>query len=835
MQSLLKDVTYAWRTLRSNPAFSLTAIITLALGIGASTAIFSVVNAVLLRPLPYADADRLTLIWGYMVKRDVKDFPFPPGDLPDLRQQGTLFQEMAGVSTFRQPLVGDGGEPEQVNFAGVTENALTVLHARIVLGRNFNESDATPLPTPPQAAPGAPPPVPAVGPDGQPPVVASWVLSYGFWQRRYGGDRNVIGKMVDVGNGRAEIIGVLAPGFELLFPPSANVERNPDIYSALRIDYATASRTNVFLDMIGRLKPGVTLPQAQQQLDNIAADLRRRFPIKDAAGLRIRAEWMRDDLVADVRPAIIALMGAVSFVLLIACANVANLMLVRAASRERELAVRSALGGTRWGLIRQMLTESMLIATLGALVGFALAQAGIKLLLVLAPENLPRLDSVSADPIVLVFTILAGLVSAAAFGIVPALRASRPDVADILRSAGRTGGLARGRRIRNAVVTAEVALSFVLLIGCGLMLRSFIALQRVDPGYDPKGLLTFFAVSGRPGGPDVQAGIIRQLADRLRSVPGVTGVTAASPLPLDGGVVNARWGTEVAVTDPSKFQQANVHIVLPGYFKVMRSKFIEGRDFTEADNNPNAVLAIVDRNFAAKAFPGQSAVGKRLYVRVRSNDPEWFEVIGVVDRERHETLAADGREAMYLTDGLFGHGAVSRWVVRTNGNPNALVPTVRAAIKEVDRQMPVSEVQPMTAFVDRAMASTRFALALIATFAAIAVVLAAVGLYGVLSTVVRQRTAEIGVRMAFGANTSSIFQLVIGHGLRLSALGIALGAVGAIALTRGMKTMLVDVRPTDPLTFVAIGVLFMAIAAVSSWIPARRAAGLDPNVALRDE
>ncbi|HEX5074196.1 MAG TPA: ABC transporter permease [Gemmatimonadaceae bacterium] len=835
MQSLLKDVTYAWRTLRANPAFSLTAIITIALGIGASTAIFSVVNAVLLRPLPYGDAGRLTLIWGDMVKRDVKDFPFPPGDLPDLRQQGTLFQEMAGVATFRQPLVGDGGEPEQVTVAGVTENIFSVLRARILLGRNFNEADATPLPPPPQAAPGAPPPAPAVGPDGQPPLVASWVLSYGFWQRRYGGDRNVIGKMVDVPNGRAEIVGVLAPEFELLFPPSTDVERNPDIYAALRINYATASRTNVFLRMIGRLKPGVTLPQAQQQLDNIAADLRRRFPIKETAGLHLRAEWMRDDLVADVRPAIIALMGAVSFVLLIACANVANLMLVRAASRERELAVRSALGGTRWGLMRQMLTESMLVATLGALVGFGLAQAGIKLLLVLAPENLPRLDSVSADPMVLVFTVLAGVVSAAAFGIVPALRASRPDLADILRSAGRTGGLARGRRIRNAVVTAEVALSFVLLIGCGLMLRSFIALQHVDPGYDPKGLLTFFALSGRPGGPDVQAGIIRQLAERLRSIPGVTGVTAASPLPLDGGLGNARWGTEAAVTDPSKFQQANVHVILPGYFKVMRSKLIEGRDFTEADNNPNAVLAIIDRNFAAKAFPGQSAVGKRLYVRVRSNDPEWFEVIGVVDRERHETLAADGREAMFLTDGLFGHGAVARWAVRTNGDPNALVPAVRAAIREVDRQMPVSEVQPMTAFVDRAMASTRFALALIATFAAIAAVLAAVGLYGVLSTVVRQRTAEIGVRMAFGANTSSIFQLVIGHGLRLSAIGIALGAAGALALTRGMKTMLVGVRPTDPLTFVAIGVLFMAVAAVSSWIPARRAAGLDPNVALRDE
>jgi putative ABC transport system permease protein len=275
--------------------------------------------------------------------------------------------------------------------------------------------------------------------------------------------------------------------------------------------------------------------------------------------------------------------------------------------------------------------------------------------------------------------------------------------------------------------------------------------------------------------------------------------------------------------------------VLPGYFKVMRSKFIGGRDFTEADNNPNAVLAIIDRNFAAKAFPGQSAVGKRLYVRVRSNEPEWFEVIGVVDRERHETLSADSREAMFLTDGLFGHGAVARWVVRTNGDPNALVPAIRAAVREVDRQLPVAEVQPMTAFVNRAMASTRFALALIATFAAIAVVLAAVGLYGVLSTVVRQRTAEIGVRMAFGANTSSIFQLVIGQGLRLSAVGIALGVAGALALTRGLKTMLVGVRPTDPLTFVAIAMLFMVVAAVSSWIPARRAAGLDPNVALREE
>jgi putative ABC transport system permease protein len=833
MQSFLKDVAYAWRTLRSSPAFSITAVITLALGIGASTAIFSVVNAVLLRPLPYADADRLVLVWGDMVKRDVKDFPFAPGDLPDLRQQGTLFQEFAGVSTGRQPLVGDGGEPEQVNAAVVTENFFTVLGARVLMGRNFNETDATPPPPPPQAQPGAPA-APQAN-NGPPPLVASWILSYAFWQRRYGGDRNVIGKTVNVGNARAQIVGVLAPEFELLFPPSTNVARNPDIYAALRIDYATASRVNVFLRMVGRLKPGVTLTQAQQQVDGIAADLRRRFPIKDSAGLHFRLEPMGADLVADVRPAIIALMGAVTFVLLIACANVANLMLVRAAARERELAVRSALGGTRWGLIRQMLTESLVIAALGALLGFGLAEAGIKLLLALAPQNLPRMDDISADPIVLVFTIVAGIVAAAAFGIVPALRASRPDLADILRSTGRTGGLARGRRLRSAVVMAEVALSFVLLTGCGLMLRSFMALQQVDPGYDPNGVLTFFAASPRPDGPDARAAYARQLADRLRALPGVTGVTAASPLPLDGQIANLRWGTEAAVADPSKFQQANVHIILPGYFKVMRTKLIEGRDFTEADNNPNAVLGIIDRNFAAKAFPGQSAVGKRLYVRVRSNEPEWFEVIGVVDRQRHETLAADGREAMFVLDGLFGHGAASRWVVRTSGDPNALVPAVRAAVKEVDPQVPVAEVQPMTAYVERAMASTKFALALISVFAAIAVVLAAVGLYGVLSTVVRQRTAEIGVRMAFGASTQSIFQLVIGQGLRLSAIGVALGIVGALALTRGMTTMLVGVRPTDPLTFAAIAALFVVIAGVSSWLPARRAAALDPNVALREE
>ncbi len=824
----MKDFRYAWRALRGSPAFTLTAVITLALGIGASTAIFSVVNAVLLRPLPYAEPERLTIIWSDMVKREVYDFPIAPGDMPDLRQQATVYQDIGGVVTGRQAIGGDGGEPEQVTTAAATHNFFSLLGARVLVGRNFTEADAVPAPPADgQAAPNIQ--------QNPPQLPASTILSYGFWQRRYGGDRSVIGRTIDVGNGRAEIVGVLAPEFELLFPPSTNLARTPDMYSALRIDWASASRNNVFLRVVGRLKPGATIRQAQQQADAIAADLRRRFPIKETAGLQLRIEPMRDDLVADVRPAIIALMGAVIFVLLIACANVANLMLVRAAARERELAVRSALGGTRWGLVRQMLTESLLVAGLGAVVGFALAQAGIKLLLLLAPQNLPRLENVSADPLVLAFTVVAGVVAAAAFGVIPALRASRPDLADVLRATGRTGGLARGRRLRNAVVMAEVALSFVLLIGCGLMLRSFFALQRVEPGYDPNGVLTFFIAGGRPDGPEARAAFARQLQERLRAIPGVTGVTAASPLPLDGGIANLRWGPEAAVTDPSKFQQANLHVVLPGYFDVMRTKLIEGRVFTDADNDSSRTLAVIDRNFAAKAFPGESAVGKRLYIRVRSVEPEWFEVIGVVDRQRHESLAADGREGIFLADGLFGHGAANRWAVRTTATPTSLTPAVRAAVAELDDRAPVAEVQPMTAMVDQAMASTRFALALIAVFAVIAAVLAAVGLYGVLSTVVRQRTAEIGVRMAFGAPTRSIFQLVIGQGLRLSAAGIALGVAGALALTRGMTSMLVGVRPTDPLTFAAIAVLFMTIAGVSSWIPARRAAALDPNVALREE
>jgi putative ABC transport system permease protein len=705
-----------------------------------------------------------------------------------------------------------------------------LLGGRIELGRDFIDADATPRPPvpPPQAGQPAPPP--------PPPLTTMVIISHEFWQRRYGADPQVIGRAVSLGAGNpGQIVGVLAPGFELLFPPKANIERAPALWGAARLDFQNSSRFNVFLRVVARMKPGVTLRQAQSQLDGIATDMRRRFPIKTTAGFYLHAEGMQDNIVAAVRPAILALMGAVIFLLLIACANVGNLLLLRASARARELAVRTALGGSRWNLIRQMMAESLLLAGTGALAGLVLARFGIDLLLYLGPRNLPRLTSISLDPAVLAFTALAALAAAALFGIVPALRASGPQIMDVLRSTGRTAGLGSGRLLRNAVVMAEVALSFVLLIGCGLMVRSFIALQKAKPGFEPRGLLTLSLPVTNVRGREQTAAMVRNIHDRFAELPGVTSVTAGFPFPLDGGLANLRWGREDAVTDQARFRQANVFFVLPGYFETLQTKLVEGRTFTEADNNADAKLVVIDQNLAAKAFPHESPVGKRLLIRVITPEPLWYEVIGVVEHQRHESLATDGREAAYFTDGYGGPGAVGRWALRVEGDPARLAPLVRETVTKIDKRLATSEVQPMQVFVDQAQAQTRFSLVLIAIFAVIAALLAAVGLYGVLSNSVRQRTAEIGLRMALGAAPGSVFGLVVGHGLRLSAAGIGLGLVAAFALTRVMESMLVGVAPHDPVTFGAIAALFFAIAALACWLPARRAAGMDPTAALREE
>lgn len=844
METLLRDLRVATRSLARNPAFALTAMVTIALGIGASTAIFSVVNAVLLRPLPYVDAARLVHVWPDLRNRKVVDFAHPPGDLYDLRQQATLFEGFAAINlTGRQPIGGDGVEPELIPVAGVTPNFFRLIGARIIHGRDFTEADGARPPQPAQQ-----PPVPATQPgkapasaqpaasaanvQGPPRVPTMVILSHGFWQRRFGGDTRIVGQKIE--DGRLEVVGILSPGLELLFPPGVNMESKPDMWTAMRLDFEGASRINVFLRIIGRVKPGISLERAQSEVDAIAAELRRRFAVKESAGLHFRLEPMHKDLVADVRPALVALMGAVMFVLLIACANVANLLLVRASARERELAVRAAVGATRGRLLRQMLAESFVLAGGGALLGLVLGQWGIELLLLLKPANLPRIDSVRIDPAVLAFNALTALLAAMAFGLLPARRASRANLTEVLRQSGQGAALGGGRLLRNSVVVAEVALSFVLLIGAGLMIRSFLALQQAYPGYDPQNLLTFGLANLRLKGPEEAQAFSRQLHDRLAALPGAQSVSAASVLPLDGTTPSVRWGTETALADPNAFQQATFYIVQPGYFEAMRTPLIEGRTFTPSDILPNSRIAVVDQRLAAKAFPNQSAVGQRILARPGAENPDWYEIIGVVAHQRHTRLSADGRETIYMAE-VPGFGHAARWIVRTTGDPTLLATAVRAEVKAMNPLVIITELQPMTDYVDRAQGQTRFALVLIGVFAAIAAVLAAVGLYGVLSTVVRQRTAEIGVRMAFGAQPAGILRMMLAHGLRLSALGIGIGLLAALGLTRVMETLLVGVTPTDPITFAAIVVLFVAIAAAASWVPARRAATLDPMVALRQE
>jgi putative ABC transport system permease protein len=830
-----KDLSFAVRTLRKNPAFTITAVLTIALGVGASTAIFSVVNAVLLRPLPYSHPEQLAMIETDMLARHVTNFPIAPGNMPDLLDHATAFEYIAAANSGPGTFVGEDGKSEQVIGAGVTPNFFTMLGTRIGFGRNFVASDGTP-PPPPQIVNGRPvPPDPAT----QPPAMT--ILSHAFWQSRFGGDSSVIGKTVQIFGGPATIVGVAPADLRLEFPSGiGNDIQQPDLYSVFRIDWSTASRINVFLRVIGRLKPGASLGAARAQLAALTTDLQAKLPILKGANAVWRAEPMQADVVKDVRPAILALMGAVIFVLLIACANVANLLLVRASSRERELAVRSALGGSRGALVGQMLAESLVIACSGALLGLLFAKLGIDLLISIAPSNLPRIDDVSIDFIVLAFTAVIAFISALAFGMLPAWRASRPNLAQTLRAGGRSPGLHSGKYLRQGVVIAEVALSFVLLIGSGLMLRSFMVLEHVDPGFDPNGILTFTAFNARARTATERHAFASTLEKQLRAIPGVTAVTAASPLPLDGLDFNLRWGPPAAADNPSLFQQAAVHFVLPGYFEAMRTKLIAGRTFTEADNDTTTTGIIVDNLLAAKAYPGlspQAVVGKPFFARIVTNEAQNYHIIGVVEHERHLGLAKPGREGAFVVDGMTFFGAAGRWAVRTNGDPNRLVPAVRAALAQIDGQVPMGEVKPMSAYVDRAMAPTRFSLVLIAIFGIVAAVLAAIGLYGVLSTTVRQRTAEIGVRMAFGATNESIFRLMIGQGLALSAVGIGVGAAAALALTGVMEkaSMLISIKPTDPVTYVAIATLFIVIASVASFVPARRAASLDPNAALREE
>src|SRR5215471_12637936 len=810
---MLTDFSYAFRTLRKSPIFTITVVFTIALAIGASTAIFSVTNGVLLRKLPYRDPERLVLVRSDMQKRNVKDFPLSSADFLDLRNgANNHFEDFAAVQTFRFTLPGLDGTPERIPAAAVSINFFQMMGGAIIAGRNFQESDGTPQPIPPAAPAATPQPSPPAGnrpaanapaqppPAGNapaanapPPLPNMVILSYEYFQQRFGGDRSIVGKALPVaagGNGPPPIVvGVLAPGFQLLFPPKANIEQFPSVWIAGRIAYDVANRNNVQWRVIGRMKVGVSTVAAQAETEAICQKIRDENTISKTAGQYFQLVPMKQHLVDEVRPAILSLMGAVILLLLIACANVANLMLVRASGRERELAVRAALGAGWWQLVRQTLAEAIVIAALGTLVGIGLAYLGIRELLAIAPENLPRLNAIGINWQVLAFSIFTGLVSAVLFGVIPALRTAKPDLMQTLRAAGRSSALGAAG-LRNAVVVVEVALAFVLLIGSGLMFRTFLNIQRVNLGFEPRGLLTFQLLGNIGNSPQENATFKRQLREQLNAIPGVRSVTASFPLPLAGGFSPVRWGGAEAQSDPGKFQAADLQIVLPGYFEAMGTTLLAGRTFTEDDSAPDRNLLIIDQSLAAKAFPNESAIGKRILFRVRTPEAEWGEIIGGVAHERNTSLVEPGREQLYVTDGYVNHGAASWWALRSDGDRSALASAVREVVRRQGKTTFINEMQPMDWRVTKAQAQTRFSLLLIGVFSIIATLLAGVGVYGVLATSVRQRTAEIGVRMALGAAPSRIFRLMVGKGLNLTVVGIVIGVVGAFALTRVLASML---------------------------------------------
>ena len=580
----------------------------------------------------------------------------------------------------------------------------------------------------------------------------------------------------------------------------------------------------------------VTVEQAQAEMDGFTTRLRAESNLRETAGWQADVHGMLAELTAEVRPVILALFGAVAFVLLIACANVSNLFLVRASSREREFAIRTALGGSRGRIIRQLLLESGVLAVAGGGLGLLLAGWGNRILLAMRPANLPRMDTVSIDLNVLGFTAGASLIAALLFGLFPALQVSKPHLTDSLKDRGRSSSLSRHRVLRDGIIVTEVALSLVLMIGAGLMIRSFMALQKVDPGYDPENVLTFTVALPGNQYPDPQKVIFFDSFERrLRSLPGVTQVSAASSVPLQGNVFTGRYGPLEARTDESLYGQAAYRAVRPGYFETMRTRLQEGRLFSPTEFVDSSAVVVVDEVLAARIAPGESAVGKRLVIRITTLDPQEVEVIGVVQHQRGPSLARDGTEGIYVTNLYAGTFGTMTYTVRTALDPTALTGQVRGEVAALDPTLPLSDVRTMESRVNEAMTETRFAMALIGAFGFMALALASIGIYGVLSHTVRQRGGEIGLRMALGAQAGNVVMLVVRQGLALTGVGLLVGLVVSVWATRLMQSLLVDVPTTDAVTYLAMAAVFVGVALVASLVPARRATRIDPLEVLREE
>jgi putative ABC transport system permease protein len=800
MENLIKDIRYGVRSFLKRPGFLVIAVSTLALGIGATTAMFTVVNSVLLRPLQFPEPQQVILLEGVNPRLGIKQSNMSMPDIDDWKKQSQSFEQIAGyISTGLFLTVGD--ETERMRAAGVMPDFFPLFRTNPIQGRLLQPDDFKP---------------------GSEPAV----ISYALWQRKFGGSLDAVNSKVMLGGDMTTIVGIMPPGFT--YPDDT------EVWWAYAVNPAKERRDNRYMVVVARLKPNVPLAQAQAEMDTINQRLTQNYA-ETNAGWSVQLTELRERLVGELRTSLLILLGAVAFVLLIACANVANLLLARAASRQKEIAVRTALGASRMRVIRQLLTESVLLSLVSGLLGLGLSLWLIKLLIAIIPPNTPRIDEIAINWQVFGFTfgvtVLAGLM----FGLFPALQTSRPNLNETLKDSGQRGSDTGGRnRVGGLLIVSEIALSFILLAGAGLLIKSFLHLREIDPGFNPDNVLTMrlsVPFKKYPEG-EQRVQVYKQLIDRVKATPGVQSAGATLSLPLGGDTFNVGRGLvlEGHPMTPDEASNAMYFAVTPDYFQTVQIPLKAGRTFTDQDNAQNTKVVIVNETMARRLWPGESPIGRHFTIWRDEKFPR--EVVGIVG-DTKEALDKEAGYQMYVPYAQDpGWGSLSL-VVRTAGEPTAFAGAVREAIRAVDKEVPTYNLKTLNDVVSTSAAPRRIPMLLMSAFAGVAMLLAMLGIYGVTSYYVTQRTHEIGVRMALGAQINDVLKLVLQRAMLLALVGVGIGIAGTLAVTRYMTALLFGVKPIDMVTFVGVALILVAVVFIACLVPARRAAKIDPLEALR--
>jgi putative ABC transport system permease protein len=809
MERFFQNVRYALRNLRKRPVFSLIVVFTLALGIGANTAIFSVVDAVLFAPLPYSGPDKLVVLWAKNEKQNLTQQPVSYPNIVDLREASHVFERLSVVRGELFSLT-DRDEPERVTGVRVSTNILTLLGVTPALGRNF-------LPE-----------------EEQPPKASVALLSHGLWQRRYAGDPRLLGQAIIIDGKSYTVIGILPAWLKQPGTTLGNLS-DPDVWIPVVPAASEQNRNFANMRILAGLKMGVTPAQAQSEVDTLGARLEKQYPDSNT-NLRFGVVGLREQLTGRVSKALWILLGVVGCVLLIACANVANLLLARAASRQSEIAVRNALGATRLQLIRELLTECVVLSLTGGVLGLLLAYLGVTVMTSLSSGGIPRANEIGISREVLLFTMLLSLLTGLAFGIVPALQSSRSQLTEDLKEAKKgASGSVRHRRSLNALVVIEIALALVLVAGAGLMMRSFRSVLGIDPGFDPHNVLTFSAALPLATYKDQQQHVqfFERALAKIRALPGVEAAAGTFRVPI-AGFATAIFSVQGKPVPTGQAPIADYRAITVGYFRAIGIRLLKGREFTERDSADAPDAVIVNEELARRSWPGEDPIGKRLQVGTELT--RWRQVVGVVGNARLSGLEAKVDPAIYVPFPQNSWPNALRnsfLVLRTTTDPQSLIPAIRRELRSVDPTFPITQIRTMDEIVGDSLSQRRFNTALLALFAFVAVALAAVGIYGVMSYAVSQRMREMGIRMALGAEQSDITKLVTSNAARLAALGIAIGVVAATISSRLMSSLLFGITATDPMTFVFTALLLAAVTLLASYIPSRRAARTDPIAALR--